>query len=53
MVEVLDKMKDAVNASMVSNLAKATEAAVNASAQAIRTACSASAAKRKRNAQES
>ncbi|XP_015969550.1 uncharacterized protein LOC107492987 isoform X1 [Arachis duranensis] len=49
LTDVLDKMKDAINASMVSNLSKATEAAVNASSQAIRTACS---AKRKRDAQE-
>ncbi|KAK7336748.1 hypothetical protein VNO77_17294 [Canavalia gladiata] len=47
--EVLDKMKDAVNAVCISNLAKTTEAAVNASVQAIQNACSASAAKRKRN----
>ncbi|MED6135354.1 hypothetical protein PIB30_045683 [Stylosanthes scabra] len=49
LIEVLEKMKDALGASTISNLSKATEAAVNASAQAIRTACS---AKRKRGAQE-
>lgn len=60
MMEVLDKLKDAVNAVVVSNLARTTEVAVNASTQAIhastqaiRNASSASAAKRKRNAQES
>lgn len=61
MMEVLDKLKDAVNAAVVSNLARTTEVAVNASTQAIhastqaiRNASSVSAAaKRKRNAQES
>ncbi|XP_061341394.1 uncharacterized protein LOC133287742 isoform X2 [Gastrolobium bilobum] len=47
LIEVLDKMKDTVNAIVVSNLAKTTEVAVNASTQAIHKA---SAAKRKRKA---
>ncbi|TKY62452.1 hypothetical protein E2542_SST12308 [Spatholobus suberectus] len=49
LIDVLDRTKDAVNASMISNLAKTIEAAVNVSTQAIRNACSASAVKRKRN----
>lgn len=49
MVDVLDKTKEAVNAAMISNVAKTIEAAVNVSTQAIHNACSASAVKRKRN----
>ncbi|KAK7285357.1 hypothetical protein RJT34_20126 [Clitoria ternatea] len=49
LIEVLDKMKDTFNVAGVSNLAKATEAALNASTQAIQNACSASAAKRMRS----
>lgn len=49
LVDVLDKTKEAVNAAMISNVAKTIEAAVNVSTQAIHNACSASAVKRKRN----
>ncbi|KAK7242991.1 hypothetical protein RIF29_37773 [Crotalaria pallida] len=47
LIQVLDKMKEAVNAVVISNLARTTEVAVNSSSHAIR---SVSAAKRKRNA---
>ncbi|XP_019456245.1 PREDICTED: uncharacterized protein LOC109357020 isoform X2 [Lupinus angustifolius] len=53
LIQVLDKMKDAVNAVVISNLARTTEAAVNASTQAMEKTCSASAAKRKRSTLES
>ncbi|XP_027353505.1 uncharacterized protein LOC113863920 [Abrus precatorius] len=49
LIDVLDKTKDAVNAVLVSNLVKTTEAAVNASTQAIQNACTTSATKRKRS----
>ncbi|XP_029124545.1 uncharacterized protein LOC109817854 isoform X2 [Cajanus cajan] len=49
LIDVLDKTKDAVNAAVISNLAKTIEAAVSVSTQAIHNACPASAAKRKRN----
>lgn len=42
-------MKDTVNAVAFSNMAKTTQAAVNASTQALHNACAASASKRKRN----
>ncbi|KAE9621949.1 hypothetical protein Lal_00032802 [Lupinus albus] len=53
LIQVLDKMKEAVNAVVISNLARTTEAAVNASTQAMDKTCSASAAKRKRSTIES
>ncbi|KAL2320945.1 hypothetical protein Fmac_029914 [Flemingia macrophylla] len=49
LIDALDKTKDAVNAAVISNLAKTIEAAVSVSTQAIHNACPASAAKRKRN----
>ncbi|KAG4913147.1 hypothetical protein AAZX31_19G142100 [Glycine max] len=51
LVDVLDKTKDAVKDTMITNVAKTIEAAVNVSTQAmqIHNACSASAVKRKRN----
>ncbi|KAL2660001.1 hypothetical protein AAZX31_03G135600 [Glycine max] len=51
LVDVKDKTKDAVKDTMISNVAKTIETAVNVSNQAmqIHNACSASAVKRKRN----